>query len=845
MRVFLAHEQALLTGAAYRVHTQLWVEDPDGTFRDVTALGGKDWLVGFEYSAAADQPVGSIRAELWREDVAESLAPLMGGSSLNRDAAGSYKRFLNAGREFFIRNALTTVSSAPAAGDWWEVVRGQIDDVPHGGRQSRIALTGRDLGGILLDTKTQTKEEYGTDGQTMEAGIQAVLNRWFPSVTLYTPVATGKTIPKIKIEKDRSLLEAIREIAHGIAWDVRYQWDQGTQSFRLTLYKPARDKSIADGFPITPGLYKDVRDLTITRRLVRNDFSIEFLNAATGKREVRTRVNQPSIDEYGRLWMGFEEADDSPIDTPAEADDLLAAADNDVSEPLADQEIEMLYFPHIQLGDLLRFEPNGVHYDSAQQWAVVGYRHRLYPKERRTWIQTRGKPVGMVREWLRRALAPATDESTYTLNNFRDTVREGRTIQFDWENGPRVAEIWLTRHGVRGTVSADPWAPSSVVPEFLGLATSYTVERPPQGALTYLQFEPRDAQHQPGRVIRAILFPAPAEAPVVLIERAETDLTGTLRIRIQERGVRVMRVEARVQIGEGEPSAWLPPTRSEAGTSAIDQRGLGPGEYEHDVSLALSRISSIGFRLWLETGESLLVGPVAFDRDRTPTVVSVVVKDGAVIVTGDSDTYSIRLERADGGGSWSETRDGFTATFTPPAGDLETWVLRATAYSAPAAEIVVDTLTDTREITFRGHIAENGQQTEIAESGGVWGISVSDPPLSLPAWETFTLASPAAGTDELFITLQATSAPAGSAAHVFAREDRGEWVEITALLSPALSAPPTAATTYSYATGCIRAFERTEITTFDIRAEIRDAVGLVVDTETQTASWYCSGGGML
>ena len=45
-----------------------------------TVAGRLAALLGFEHAFSIDQPVGSIRAELWREDAAGSIAPLMGGS---------------------------------------------------------------------------------------------------------------------------------------------------------------------------------------------------------------------------------------------------------------------------------------------------------------------------------------------------------------------------------------------------------------------------------------------------------------------------------------------------------------------------------------------------------------------------------------------------------------------------------------------------------------------------------------------------------------------------------------------------------------------------------------------
>lgn len=405
-RAFVTGEQALLESESYQVHLQLWVEDPDGVFVDYTALGGSNWLMGFEHREGIDQAVSQIVIELWREDVTGSLAPLMGGSPYNRDALDNYVPGIDVGREFYIRNAITAPGVAPTSGQWWELVRGEIDEIPHGDRKSRMQLICRDLGGVLQEIETSEEMEFGTAGDSPEEIMQLVLDQWYPSVTLYTPVATGQTRGPLTVAKGRKLLDVLREVALDSARDLRYVWDAGTSAFRLTFYLPDRDKTVPD-ITVGPSLYTNITHLGRSRKLVRNDFSIVYTDVSTGLRTTRTRTNATSIAKYGGpFWMGFEEPANSPIDTEAEADAYLEAADLDTSEPLADQEIEILYYPHFQLNDLVRFTANGVHYDSDQDWAVVGVRRRCYPNERRVWVQTRGKPVASVKGWLRKAIPP-------------------------------------------------------------------------------------------------------------------------------------------------------------------------------------------------------------------------------------------------------------------------------------------------------------------------------------------------------------------------------------------------------------------------------------------------------
>jgi hypothetical protein len=95
------------------------------------------------------------------------------------------------------------------------------------------------------------------------------------------------------------------------------------------------------------------------------------------------------------------------------------------------------------------------------------------------------------------------------------------------------------------------------------------------------------------------------------------------------------------------------------------------------------------------------------------------------------------------------------------------------------------------------------------------------------------------------IRLDASAAPVGYTARVWARYQDGsspwtDWVDITASLSPALSAPPTSQTSYTYATGFQRIVKNITqpIVTFEIRAEILDAGSAVVASRVLPKQWY-------
>src|SRR5690606_14419731 len=111
------------------------------------------------------------------------------------------------------------------------------------------------------------------------------------------------------------------------------------------------------------------------------------------------------------------------IDTAEEAQALADAALADLAQPKAEQEIELHYWWPVELHDLYRFLPNGVHYDEAQDLAVVNWRHELAADRARTFIRTRGRPAGAYRRWYREtrdwlaapAVTPTLDEDDGVL----------------------------------------------------------------------------------------------------------------------------------------------------------------------------------------------------------------------------------------------------------------------------------------------------------------------------------------------------------------------------------------------------------------------------------------------
>jgi hypothetical protein len=118
-----------------------------------------------------------------------------------------------------------------------------------------------------------------------------------------------------------------------------------------------------------------------------------------------------SIIKYGRRFCGIAEKATTQVDSAVRAFYMARRIYADISEPNAEQVIEMPYYHAVELGDLYTFVANGEHYDGDLTCAVVDFKHDLSGGRARTILTVRGKPSGGYRKWFamefRPGVAPA------------------------------------------------------------------------------------------------------------------------------------------------------------------------------------------------------------------------------------------------------------------------------------------------------------------------------------------------------------------------------------------------------------------------------------------------------
>lgn len=394
MRAHTGGELTRLSLNRLNFHLRVWIADHTGALVNFSALTGNDWIQSAGWGETQDQPVSTATVRLKRAILAASLAPLMAGSALNAGGAA-----IDTGRRITIETATTDPAVAPVGGDWKTVFDGKIDDIDWDA--DPIVITCRDQGAWLQAALIELQGLiYGTTGgRAVESVIQDLIDDWvsISPPTLSVPASPGWNIFEF-VQDRKNVLDAIRDLALQIGWDLRYRWNAANQ-FLLTLYDPGRTNTTSL-YTFTKDEYLNVTQLKLSDADIRNAVAIVFTDRVLLTERTRIRIDAASITAYRRRY--FEIGHPTNIGTLAEADILGDAVLADLSTPFITHEIETFYWWMVQLGDLYTFQANGVHYDADQKYAIVGYQHEFTEDHKaRTKLLVRGNPSGAYRDWLK------------------------------------------------------------------------------------------------------------------------------------------------------------------------------------------------------------------------------------------------------------------------------------------------------------------------------------------------------------------------------------------------------------------------------------------------------------
>lgn len=406
------------------------IQNGSGTMIDYTT-----YIESVSPDEDIDRPVGGLEFALTMSQgsnqfVVRSLSPFRSDSVLNRlDDGVTYSPALDINRIVTFEVATTAPGASIVSGDWKLLFKGTIDIINF--EQSPITVSCRDLGAPLVDRSIESEAPYGTAlGRAIELVKQDILDTTLGAgvVPVNTPVSPGFNVV-LYTQQKQSLSDAEQALDTLIGWDSRYWWDSASSTYKYTFQAPPRTKTTPD-YTFGPQGYISVRALNIDLTDIRNAVQVSYQDRATLKRVTVTRTDSTSITKYGRRWFLIQEADNSPIDTSAEATALADAALSDLKEPKGTLEIELPFFWPVQLWDLFRFSANGKHFNSDQDLAVSTYTHKFSKHEHRTVLRLRGKPAGAYGNWLGKGQTDPFGQVKYPVPTIRHDAPESDNTQW-------------------------------------------------------------------------------------------------------------------------------------------------------------------------------------------------------------------------------------------------------------------------------------------------------------------------------------------------------------------------------------------------------------------------------
>lgn len=546
--------RALLGAARFRQTVRLELTDQNGVWTDVTNWLGTNWFDRATWTENQDQPVSTGTVTLVREDRGVSMAPHMGGSPVNHLGA-AYAPFIREGGGVRISIAYTPPGVVAAAPDFIEAFVGTYDSWKTQSGENTLDLECRGRGSYIVDTLTREKKTYakidaetGEGGRPAETVIQDILNDWLGAgvVALYTPVPSGTFVANIDVDIGKSTMEAARDIALSIGWDLRYRYDAAGVS-RLTFYKPGRTSApgaesiwfAANEYLAVPRLETSVVD---TRQIVR----VDFTDAETEEPDFVEVEDAAALAAYGpprgpKRWMQLAFKAGSPINTKDEATTLANAALSDLAWPYSDHDLELFpcWWP-VQLGDYIGVRANTKVYDSDQSFGVFGFTHTLENSSGSTTLVTKGRVVGAFKEWLRRsgselgnATGGSVDTRALALKNFREIRRTPEMVRYGWDvPEDEIAEIWAwekqslqeTQPPTVGAANEDRlWRATENEPPDKKLTddtVTFDVAVPPFGSIETWELVPVDATGKRGYPQRVKVLSAPDVPRLTNLETA-------------------------------------------------------------------------------------------------------------------------------------------------------------------------------------------------------------------------------------------------------------------------------------------------------------------------------------
>lgn len=426
-RTVSAPERTLLAGNC-KFHRKVEVQNGSGTWKELTNLSSVDWVNSVRISENIDTRVMEATIVVKARVGALSLNPLMASSTLNRNDLAAYSPLLNPGRGLRVWESVTALGAGP--GTYHKVFEGILDEPDATDDGEKITLNARDLGRWLINKVRIDDRVIYSDaaGQPVEDIIQQILNDELGAQAPTVVLPAGS--PGWNIREFRPgrlpVMDVVTALSDQIGWDQRYRWPAVGDTLEWHLYPVDRAKTVAD-WTLPPTEYLRVRSLKFSDNDIRNVIRVYFKDRLDGGaiNYAEARDNA-SIGAFGGIERYMEVREDaaSNIDTMVEAQAMADAILSDLSTPMADFSITSFHLWFAQLGDLVAFPQNSVHYDSDQKFGIVSITRTWEAGKAQIEILTRGKISGQYLAWLKKHGKGRFDEDNVARPIFEIPIGE-------------------------------------------------------------------------------------------------------------------------------------------------------------------------------------------------------------------------------------------------------------------------------------------------------------------------------------------------------------------------------------------------------------------------------------
>jgi hypothetical protein len=403
------NEETLLEIGEGDPEVRVLVEDGDGVMVDITSIHGFDILGSVSYDRDVDSDFDTGSFSAWRavEDNL-SIAREMRSSPWNLNAAGSYDPILALGRRIYVETAL--VPGGRPIQEWMFIPEfdGVITRIDWG--KPEVSVDFADPAYAFSRALIQTESKYspGAVDDIEDVIADIVADNEPPTgylggfdVELYVPTPSGAA--RKEYTQTRVMVsDAYSGEANNIGWVCKYLWDDDRVGFRLTFEEPERTKTIPD-MTVSAISPFTVSPATVDLAEIRNKGAVKVGSAGTSDTDggeiitIATREDSASIAKYGEHAFIISNAWN--IDTTTEGEALLDAIISDSSEPKAVFNATIAFNRFVEIGDLIRFEADGLNTDADIDLAVTTIGHSWSGGIPTTTLGLRGKPSGRASAW--------------------------------------------------------------------------------------------------------------------------------------------------------------------------------------------------------------------------------------------------------------------------------------------------------------------------------------------------------------------------------------------------------------------------------------------------------------